>query len=60
MSKVYKSVQPRIHNEDQITALTAVPAVRAAVRHIKLSPEADMSVPALAGTDKNARTVCKH
>ena len=60
MAVVHKRIKPRIHDKNQIAALAAVPAVRTAVRDVQLSPEADMSVPAFAGTDKNARTVCKH
>lgn len=45
---------------DQITASSAVSAVRTSVWHVKFPAEAAVSVPAFAGTDEYFRSVCKH
>jgi len=58
--KVEQSVQLRVHFQDDVAAVAAPPAIRAAAWYVFLAPKADRSVAAVAGLDVNPRFVKKH
>ena len=60
MAEISKGVQSLVNLEDNISAAAAISAVRAAIRYLKLPAEADMSVSAFSGFNKDFCTVCEH
>ena len=60
MPEIGQGVQAFVHLENNISAPSAVSAVRAAVRYILFSAERNVTVPAFAASDINSRSVCKH
>ena len=60
IAEVDQGVQPLVHYEDHVSALAAVPAVRPSRRHILLTAEGHMAVPALAAPHIYLGSVCKH
>ena len=60
MAEIGKGIESLVHLEDQVAALAAVAAVGAAVGHIEFSPEGDMAVAALAASDIDFCSICKH
>ena len=60
LSEINQGVQAIIYLKYDISAFTAVSAVRSAVGDIQFPPEADMSVTAFSGLNKYLRAICKH
>src|SRR5699024_555539 len=57
---VCQSIQAFVHLEDDVSALSSVPSVRASVVNIELPAESYVAVPAFSRSDDNFRSVCKH
>ena len=55
-----KRIQTRIDLKNNISALAAVAPVRTSRSHKFFPPEADMAIAALAGTQYDFSTICKH
>ena len=60
MSEITECIKAFIDHKNNISAMTAIAAIRTASRNIKLSTEAYMTISTLAGFNKNADSVCKH
>ena len=60
MPEICQGIQALVHLEDHVTAPSAVSAVRPAAGHIFFSAEGDVAVAALAASDIDSRSVCKH
>ena len=50
----------RVRDEDDVAAVASVPAVRSALGHVLLAPEAEAAVPAPARLHVNAGPVVEH
>ena len=60
ITEILERIQPLIHLDDDITALTAITAIRTTRRHVQLTTERHMTISALTTLDENLCNICKH
>ena len=60
MTVVSEGILSLVYLKNYVSALTAVAAIRTAVRYIFFPAEAYMAVAAFTGTDYNGSSVCEH
>src|SRR6185295_2209781 len=57
VGQIEQGGEPRVDGQDDVTAVAAITAVRAAAGDVLLAPEADAAPPAVAGFDPDSHFV---